>query len=143
METRRAEVLGWVEGRLGRSLTLAEQADLLAAGGLDGDAAHRFTADFAARFGVALTGYRAELHHADERRARGMAWPIPLPPPMGVRVPLSVTLLTRAAEEGAWRCDYPRGLAPVPSPAALNLGILGLGLPALTAALVALVPALF
>jgi Protein of unknown function (DUF1493) len=134
MDATRAEVQDWLEARTGRPLSAADQADLLAAAGLDGQTAQALIDSFAARFGVNLAAFRPQAHFTPEGRRGPPGWPIPAA--REVRFPLSLTLLHHAAETGRW----PAGPAlPDPPPGWhwLNLLLLLLGLPALTALLLA------
>lgn len=143
MGMTRDRVLGWIEGRAGRRLSRADQADLLPALGLDGNAATEFLAAFATEFGVATTGLDGGLHHLDERQLHRPEWPFRPRPCYGLRVPLSVTQLEAAAELGQWPVRVPPSARAVPDRSWLNWPILILGAPAAVGLAILLVPALF
>jgi hypothetical protein len=62
----RDAVLAWLQARIGRQLTPAEQADVLAAARAEGDAADALMAAFAAEFNVDMAAWRPELHRDDQ-----------------------------------------------------------------------------
>lgn len=131
----RDTVLAWLESRLGRTLTPAEQADIFAATGLTGQAADDLIADFAKEFGVDLTQYDPLAHREEDGTRPG--WPIPHRPKLGLLLPVSVTLLHLSALAGEWRQRMP-DLRPSRGLAWANLPLLLIGLPVLTALLLAL-----
>lgn len=139
MKPSRAEVLEWVQGRLGQALTPAAQADVLSATGCDGEEAAALTDAFAARFAVDMRAYRPEMHHHSAGHLLRPGWPFPLP---GVRVPLSVSLLHQAAVEGRWPVAYP-DLPPERDLSLANLPLLLCGLTGATLLVLWAVPRLF
>ncbi|MGL6210974.1 MAG: hypothetical protein ACRC14_14220 [Paracoccaceae bacterium] len=131
MEPSRAQILEWLEGRLGRTLTTVEQSDVLAASGHDGDDAVALIKAFGAQFGVDLGPYRGDMHHAGEGGLWHPTWPVPASSVHGVRVPISVTLLQNAAAVKTWPVTYPN-LARVRDLSWANIPILLCGLPIAT-----------
>ncbi|MES2665288.1 MAG: hypothetical protein V4712_04260 [Pseudomonadota bacterium] len=142
MDPTRAEVLDWIEGQLATRLSPADQADILRAAGYGGAGALTLMQDFARHFGVDLTGYQPAMHHAPDRGLLQMGWPIPARAPQGVAFPVSLTVLHQAASLKRWPVTYP-GSAPAANYAWANLPLLILGLPALTALLLWVMPRLF
>lgn len=138
MTPTRAEVLDWVQDWTGRSLSPVEQADLLRATTTAGDS---LVIAFAARFGVDLTGYRPRMHDLGGQVLRP-DWPLPVVPPHGVAVPLSVSLLSAAAQAGRWPVTYP-DLPAVRDPSAANVPLLAVGLVAVTLLVLWALPRLF
>ncbi|MFN4128828.1 MAG: hypothetical protein ACK4GC_03295 [Paracoccaceae bacterium] len=134
----REDILLFIERRTGRRLTALQQADVLAALDLDGDAALAFMTAYATAFGVDLTGYEARFHHRDEARVLRPGWPFAPPHLFGVRLPVSVTVLTQAAQTGRWTVIYPV-LTVAPSRQWLNVPLLLIGLPLLAAGAIAAV----
>lgn len=132
----REAVLAWLQARIGRPLTPAEQADVLAAAGAEGEAADRLIAAFAAEFHVDMTGYSPEAHR-DASATQQPGWPIRRLPPLGLRLPIPVSLLHASALAGRWVERLP-DLRPARSAAWANLPLLLVGLPVLTALLLAL-----
>ncbi|RGP38147.1 hypothetical protein D1012_04745 [Pseudotabrizicola alkalilacus] len=134
----REDIVMFIERRTGRRLTALQQADVLAALDLDGDAAQGFMAAFAAEFAVDLTGYEPRFHHRDEGRAVRPGWPIAPPHLFGVRLPVSVSTMTQAAQTGRWPVIYPV-LTAARSRQWLNAPLILIGLPVLAAVVIALV----
>ncbi|MDR7123281.1 hypothetical protein J2X53_000087 [Pseudorhodobacter sp. 4114] len=128
----------FIERRSGRRLSAVQEADVLAALDLDGDAASGFMDAFATGFGVDLSGYAPAFHHRDEGRVLRPGWPIAPPHLFGVRLPVSVSTLTLAAQTGRWPVIYPV-LPPAPSRQWLNVPLILIGLPVLAAAAIAMV----
>lgn len=142
MTPSRADVLEWLEGRLGRELPPAAQADVLQATGREGSDAEALVAAFAARFGVDMTGFRPRMHARSDGQALRPHWPIPAPPPHGAIVPLSVSLLHAAAVAGRWPVRYPV-LPPARDLSLANLPLLAAGLVAVTLLVLWGVPRIF
>ncbi len=141
MTMSRAEVLDWVQDRLGRELAPDAQADLLRETGREG-AAEALIADFAVRFEVDMTGYQPQMHTRRANQLLRPDWPFPAPPPHGVAVPLSVSLLHRAAVAKRWPVRYP--VLPVARDLSLaNVPLLMTGLIAATLLVLWAVPRLF
>jgi hypothetical protein len=122
------DILLFIETRFGKRLTALEQADVLAALDLDGEAAVKFTEGFAQEFKVEMAGYEAAFHHRDAGRAGRFGWPIPVPMLFGVRLPIAVSTLTDAAQTGRWPLRYPF-LRPVPVRDWVNWAIVLVALP--------------
>ncbi|MCU0901485.1 MAG: hypothetical protein MUC82_13460 [Cypionkella sp.] len=133
----RADILAFVERVSGRRLTRLHEADVLAALDIDGEAARAFIEAFAKEFSVDLTGYEPRFHHRDETRRLRPGWPLPAKPLFGVRLPLGVTVLTKAAQSGRWPVVYPV-LGPKPSRHWLNVPLILIGLPVLAILLLGL-----
>jgi hypothetical protein len=133
----RAEVLGWLETRLGRPLSPADQADLARAAGLDRQTGPALVADFARAFGLDPDGFPHDAYFGRAARFAPPGWPIPPAGGGPLRFPLSLSLLHQAAGAGRWP---PRPPVPATGPGLdwLNLPLLLLGLPLLTAAALAL-----
>lgn len=128
------DILVFIESRFGRRLTALEQADVLAALDLDGDAASGFLAAFAQEFRVEMAGLEPPFHHRDQGRAGRFGWPIPVPLLFGVRLPIPVSTLVTAAQSGRWPVYYPF-LRPVPVRDWINWVIVLVALPIFVAAL--------
>lgn len=133
----RDAVLAWLEGRVGRPLSPADQADILRAARADGDDALRLMQAYAAEFNVDLGAYRPELHHDDEGALLQPGWPIRRPQAFGLRLPIAVTLLHASALAGHWVERLP-DTRPARNLAWANLPLLLIGLPLLTALIIAL-----
>ncbi|MCU9848288.1 DUF1493 family protein [Defluviimonas sp. WL0024] len=103
----RRDVAAFVEEQLGRRLDPVAEADILAATGCDGDDAFAFLEAFATRFGTDLSGYRWEFHHADEGSLFAPGWPFRPPDRRVARIPISLDLLTEAAQRQIWPLSYP------------------------------------
>ena len=85
----------------------AWRADVLGKLGMDGDDASDFMEAYAARFGVETGSYLWYFHHAEEG--------LPIVPPFYTRlptIPITLSDLTRAAEDGEWRMTYPDHVVP-------------------------------
>lgn len=134
----RDAVLAWLEARIGRPLSPAEQADVLRAAHADGDDAETLMQSYAAEFNVDMAAWRPDLHHDDDSALVQPGWPIHRPPAFGLRLPVSLTLLHASALAGRWVERLP-DLRPTRSLHWLNLPLLLVGLPALTALIIALV----
>lgn len=132
----RDAVLAWLQARIGRQLTPAEQADVLAAARAEGDAADALMAAFAAEFNVDMAGWRPELHRDDQAALLQPGFPIRRPPAFGLRLPVPVSLLHASALAGRWVERLP-DLRPARNLAWLNLPLLLVGLPLLTALVIA------
>lgn len=128
----RETVLLWLEDRVGRRLTPAEQADILPAAKADGRDAIELMQAYAAEFNVDMTGYTPEAHHDREGALHRPGWPIRRSPPLGLRLPVSVSLLHGSALAGRWLERLP-DLRPARCFAWANLPLILIGLPALTA----------
>jgi hypothetical protein len=126
------DIVLFIETRFGKRLTALEQADVLAALDLDGAEAVGFAQDFAQEFKVEMAGYEPAFHHRDAGRAGRFGWPIPVPMLFGVRLPIAVTTLAEAAQNGRWPLRYPY-LRPVPVRDWVNWVIVLLALPILVA----------
>lgn len=126
------DILLFIEKHAGRRPGVLEQADILHALRIDGDAAAAFMAAFAREFGVDMAGYEARFHHHDQGRLLRPGWPLPAPHLYGVRFPIGVGMLVRAAQTGRWPLRYPL-LPPAPSRHWLNAPLILLGLPVLAA----------
>ena len=131
------DILLFIERRQGRKPGVAERADLLAALDLDGAKAEAFMADFATAFGVDMAGYEPAFHHRDAGRAGRFGWPVPVPHLFGVRMPLAVSTLARAARDGKWPLRYPV-LRPVPMRYWVNWVLALVALPLLVGLLILL-----
>ena len=99
---------------------------------LDGDKAAGFMADFSRGFVVDLAGYEPAFHHRVGLAATRFSWPLPVPHFFGIRLPLSVSDLTLAAQSGCWPLRYPT-LTPAPARDWLNWPMLLVALPVLAA----------
>ena len=132
----------FIEQQTGRRLKAWEQADILAALDLDGQAAAAFLAAFAKTYGVDMAGYEPGYHHRDRGRAARFGWPVQVPLLFGVRVPLPVTTLVLAARSGAWPLRYPV-LSPVPVRDWVNWPLVLVALPLLAALLLMAFRAIF
>jgi hypothetical protein len=132
----REDIVVFIERRFGRRLTPSQQADVLAALGLDGERAAAFMASFSAEFAVDMTGYEARFHHRDESRLLRPGWPFSAPHLFGVRLPVAVSTLTEAAQTGRWPVIYPV-LTLAPSRQWVNAPLILIGLPLLAALLIA------
>ncbi len=129
------DILLFIEQRYGRRLTAVEAADVLAALDLDGDKAESFMTEYALAFGVDLAGYEPGFHHRAAGRAGRFGWPIPVPHLFGLRIPVPVSILARAAQTGFWPVQYPV-LQPVPVRDWLNWPLTLVALPVLAAFLI-------
>jgi len=134
----REDIVMFIERRSGRRLTALQEADVLAALDLDGDEAVALIDAFAKEFGVDLTGYEARFHHRDAGRVLRPGWPFPAPPLFGVRLPIAVSVLSRAAQTGRWPVVYPV-LTVARSRQWLNAPLILIGLPLLVALGIAVV----
>jgi hypothetical protein len=128
----REDILLFIEKRGGRRPDVLEEADILRALGVDGDEALTMMTDFGTEFSVDMAGYEPAFHHLDQGRLLRPSWPLPAPPLYGVRLPLAVSTLVRAAQTGRWPLRYPL-LPPAPSRHWLNAPLILLGLPVLAA----------
>ncbi len=133
----RDAVLAWLETRIGRPLSPADQADILRAARADGTDAVKLMQAYAAEFNVDMGRYRPELHHDDEAALLQPAWPVRRPPAFGLRLPVAVSLLHASALAGHWVERLP-DLRPARNLAWANLPLLLVGLPLLTALIIAL-----
>lgn len=133
----RDAVLAWLETRIGRPLSPADQADILRAARADGADALRLMQAYATEFNVDMAAWRPDLHHDDESALVQPGWPIHRPHAFGLRLPVSLTLLHASALAGHWVERLP-DLRPARSRAWANLPLLLVGLPLLTALIIAL-----
>lgn len=124
-----ADIVQFIAEGWQQRLSPLDQADVLAALDLDGDAAEAFMERFARQFGVDLTGYEAAFHH---RESTGMrpGWPVTVQPRFGLRIPIAVSTLAQAAQTGHWPLRYPV-LQPIRSRHWLNVPLVLIGLPLL------------
>ncbi|MEM7526265.1 MAG: DUF1493 family protein [Pseudomonadota bacterium] len=90
------------------SVDQALKDDLLTDYRLDGDDAFEFIEGYAKRFDVDLSGYWHIFHHHDEGYHLRMILRLGDPCRRVQRIPVSVTMLRRFANEGRWEIDYPR-----------------------------------
>lgn len=128
----REDILLFIETHVGRRPGVTEEADLLRSLRLDGKDALDFMKRFGAAFRVDMAGYEPAFHHLDESRLSRPSWPLPVRHLYGVRLPLAVSTLARAAQTGQWPLRYPL-LPEAPSRHWLNAPLILLGLPALAA----------
>lgn len=129
----REDLLLFIEKHAGRSPDVLEEADVLHALRLDGDAAREFIDAFAKEFRVDMAGYEPAFHHLDAAKLLRPSWPLPAPHLYGVRLPLSVSTLLQAAQSGRWPLRYPL-LPQAASRHWLNAPLIMIGLPLLAAA---------
>lgn len=134
----REDILHFIESRHGQKLVAGQAADVFRALDLDGKRATDFMADFAQQFHTDLTGYEPAFHHRDATAAGRLGWPIAVPHRFGVRLPVSVSDLTLAAQTGRWHLRYPN-LQPVTPRDWLNWPLVVAALPVLAAAVIWLV----
>ncbi len=122
------DIVLFIEARFGKRLTALQQADVLGALDLDGAEAVTFTQAFAQEFKVEMAGYEPAFHHRDPGRAGRFGWPLAVPMLFGVRLPIAVSTLARAAQTGHWPLRYPY-LRPVPMRDWVNWVIVLVALP--------------
>jgi hypothetical protein len=134
----RADIVTFIEREWRHRLTPLEQADVLAALRFDGDDALAFMDRFAAEFRVDLTGYERAFHHLDAAGLLRPGWPLPVRHPFGVRLPIAVSTLVRAAQTGRWPVQYPL-LPPASQRTWLNAPLILIGLPLAAIAVLGLV----
>ncbi len=128
-DVSRDQILQFAESELGKALPVEKQSDILRLTGTDGDDAVGFIAAFGKAFSVDLTGYEPAQHHFGEGWAVSLSWPFANPRIEHSKVPLSISLLHRAATEGRWPMTYPERRATAPAPwHLLNFPILLIGL---------------
>ena len=142
MHPTRAEVLDWVQGSLGVTLSPADQTDVLHGSGHDGTAAEALLSGFAERFAVDMAGCQPRMHSRSAAQGLRPDWPFPTSPPHAVFVPLSISLLHAAAVAGRWPVCYPI-LPDVRDLSVVNLPLLMLGLIAATLLVLWVVPVVF
>jgi len=124
----REEVLAFLQAQTGRRPDAWQEADLLATYDLDGARAEAFMLAYARNFDVDLTGYEQHFHHRDAGHAARFGWPLPVRHLFGVRLPIPLSTLTKAAQTGRWPVRYPQ-LLPVPSRDWVNWPLVLLALP--------------
>lgn len=139
MTPSRDMVLDWVQDWAGVGLTPAEQSDVLRAAGHDTDRAEAVILAFATKFGVDMAGYRPPMHAHGAGQSLRPDWPVPMQPPHGVVVPLSVSLLHAAALARRWPVIYPT-LPLVRDLSVLNVPLLMAGLVGAALLVLAVVP---
>ena len=132
----REDLLQFIEREGGRRPAFAQEADILRALSLDGDAALGFMERFSNAFRVDLTGYDPRYHHLDQGRLARPGWPFAPPPVFGVRLPIALSTLVHAAQSGHWPVRYPL-LTSARSQQWLNVPLILIALPALAALVVA------
>lgn len=134
----REDILAFIERSRGRRLAPFEEADILGTLGIDGKDAAEFLQAFAKEFKVDLTGLEPAFHFHEEDRRMRPGWPLPLTHVYGVRLPIGVGILVRAAQTGRWPPVYPL-LKPAASVSWLNAPIVLVGLPLIALIAIALV----
>lgn len=133
----REDIVQFIEREWRHRLTPLEEADVLTALDLDGDKARDFIDRFSRAFQVDMTGYEPAFHHLDKTGVRP-GWPLPVRPLFGVRLPIAVSILVRAAQTGRWPVNYPV-LDPARSRHWLNAPLILIGLPILAILVLALI----
>lgn len=142
MGPTRTDVVDWLERWLGTPLTPADQADVLRATAAEAARADALIDGFAARFGVDMSGYQPLMHCRSPAQALRPDWPLPVPPPHGAIVPLSVSVLHAAAVAGRWPVRYPA--LPIARDVSLfNIPLLAAGLVVATLLVLWVVPRIF
>ena len=105
---RRDDIAALATQFAGAKFTGDDDECLLTALGVAGDDADEFMLALSERFGVDLAGFLPYFHYnANEPPFIETAWPYTPDGRKLARIPVSLRLLTRAAEAGRWPDDYP------------------------------------
>ena len=111
MSDARTAVLKFIEDFWHWKGPLADDEDLFATLGIEGDDASGFMDAFVARFEIDAAAYRWYFHHADEGWNFGGLFYKPIHARFG-RIPITVATLTEAVRAGCWPIAYPDHVVP-------------------------------
>lgn len=111
MTDARSDLSEWFEQFWGEKLPSADDEDLIARFGIDGDDAFDFMDSFAARFDVDLAEYRWYFHHGEE--GLNLAGLFFAPPYRRVKsIPITTATLLEAIQSRRWPLEYPAHKLP-------------------------------
>jgi len=109
--SRVEEINALVREHTGARGALSEDTDLHGDLGLISLDLEEFLSEFAARFGVDLSGFLWYFHTDEDGVSPGRLF-FAAPQDRVARIPLRLALLYRAAELGRWPVDYPKHSLP-------------------------------